>query len=267
MNCIKSLVVVFLAMNICLSQSSQEEFVVYFGNNSSALRSNELLKLNEFIAEANQYKYEISKVESYCDSVGTIEFNNELSLKRLQYIKTIFTQKAIEVHSYSSKGENHSLDNMKGKTNQENRKAVVYFKKRASDLENVLRVSSEGDKFGSVMNSLDKNATINLDLQFVGGTAQLLEDSYPELENLYQFLKANYELKSFIRGHVCCSDNMTLSTERAYTVYSLLIKKGIHPDRLDFKGFNRTVPVVYPELTEEDQQRNRRVDVVFSKLN
>jgi flagellar motor protein MotB len=47
----------------------------------------------------------------------------------------------------------------------------------------------------------------------------------------------------------------------------LLIKKGIHPDRLDFKGFNRTVPVVYPEVTEEDQQRNRRVDVVFSKLN
>jgi len=267
MKCIKVLVVVFLTMNICLSQSSQEEFVVYFGNNSSALRSDELSKLNEFTAEANQYKYEIWKVETYCDSVGTIEFNNELSLKRLQYVKTIFTQKGIEVHSYSSKGEDHSLDNMNGKTNQENRKAVVYFKKRASDSENASTVSSDLDKFGSVMKSLDKNATINLDLQFVGGTAQLLDDSYAEVENLFQFLMANQELKSFIRGHVCCSDNMTLSTERAYTVYSMLIKKGIRPERLDFKGFNRAVPVVYPELTEEDQQRNRRVDVVFSKLN
>jgi outer membrane protein OmpA-like peptidoglycan-associated protein len=267
MKCIKALVVVFLTMNICLSQSSQEEFAVYFATNSFVLSSDELSKLNGFIAEANQSKYEIWKVETYCDTVGTIEFNNELSLKRLQYVKTIFTKKAIEVHSYSSKGEDHSLDNMNVKTNQENRKALVYFKKRASDSENASTVSSEVDKFGSVMKSLDKNATINLDLQFVGGTAQLLGDSYAEVENLFQFLMANQELKSFIRGHVCCSDNMTLSTERAYTVYSMLIKKGIHPDRLDFKGFNRTVPVVYPELTEEDQQRNRRVDVVFSKLN
>jgi flagellar motor protein MotB len=57
---------------------------------------------------------------------------------------------------------------------------------------------------------------------------------------------------------------MTLSVQRASAVYDILIKDGIEPSRLDFKGFSNSLPIVSPEYTEEERQQNRRVDVVFS---
>jgi len=40
-----------------------------------------------------------------------------------------------------------------------------------------------------------------------------------------------------------------------------LVKNGIESNRLSYRGFARTRPLADPELTEEDRQKNRRVEI------
>jgi outer membrane protein OmpA-like peptidoglycan-associated protein len=62
-----------------------------------------------------------------------------------------------------------------------------------------------------------------------------------------------------------CFDDHNLSVSRALAVYTYLAQKGIDRSRLTFKGFSNTLPVVFPEITDEDRTKNRRVDVEIVK--
>jgi OmpA-OmpF porin, OOP family len=53
--------------------------------------------------------------------------------------------------------------------------------------------------------------------------------------------------------------NMTLSGKRAKSVMDFFIKNGISRDRLSFKAYGETQPVV-PNDTKENRAKNRRVD-------
>ena len=59
-------------------------------------------------------------------------------------------------------------------------------------------------------------------------------------------------------------DDYEISFLRAKAVNDYLIRRGISENRLGYEGYSNTIPLVTPELTEEDQQRNRRVDVIFT---
>ncbi len=58
------------------------------------------------------------------------------------------------------------------------------------------------------------------------------------------------------------SANQWLSEARATTVCNELIRQGIPIERLSAAGLGETAPLVSPEVTAEDQARNRRVEVV-----
>jgi outer membrane protein OmpA-like peptidoglycan-associated protein len=103
-----------------------------------------------------------------------------------------------------------------------------------------------------------------LDIQFVEGKSQLLESSQKEVKKLADYLKQNPKLKAEIRGHVCCGNNMAISKMRAKTVYKRLIQLGVKKNRLSFVGRSNLEPIVFPEKTNADRQKNRRVDVIFS---
>ena len=118
------------------------------------------------------------------------------------------------------------------------------------------------------INSLKDNVIlITLNIQFVGNEPVITSSSLKEMTNLFVFLQSNPKVDAFIRGHVCCGDEMGLSRKRAKHVYSELIKKGIDKDRLRHDGFSNTLPVVFPERNEADRRRNRRVDVILSGNN
>ncbi len=112
-----------------------------------------------------------------------------------------------------------------------------------------------------------KLEAIPLQLEFYNTSAEFMPYSTSELEKLLEFMQKNKTVNAFIRGHVCCSGGDIgnyYSNLRAEAVYNYLINKGISEERLSFQGFGNSIPLIWPELTEEDQQRNRRVDVVFS---
>lgn len=110
-------------------------------------------------------------------------------------------------------------------------------------------------------------------IYFYPGRHAVKPESAAALNNLYEILDENPGVNIGIEGHVCCvkgsaSDaldfdtrEIALSVNRAKAIYNYLVKKGIDKDRLSFKGFGATRRVVQEENTEEDADKNRRVEI------
>lgn len=105
--------------------------------------------------------------------------------------------------------------------------------------------------------------TLN-NVHFDFGKATLREDSFKQLEELYEYLKWKETYKAEIAGHTDNvgqdNENMLLSQKRAESVKAWLVKKGIQPARLIAKGYGATQPVA-DNSTDEGKQHNRRTEV------
>lgn len=108
---------------------------------------------------------------------------------------------------------------------------------------------------------------------FPPGSHVIKPESYGTLEKLYETLKSNPNLKISIEGHVCCihgdvpdaldidTNEPILSVNRAKAIVIYLAKRGIAEDRLQFVGYGKQHPIVQFERTEEDAEKNRRVEI------
>ncbi|MEA1887566.1 MAG: OmpA family protein [Bacteroidota bacterium] len=99
---------------------------------------------------------------------------------------------------------------------------------------------------------------------------ELRDQSLPELEKLFILLASNKGLIVEIGGHTDSTGsdehNLALSEKRALAVKDYLIKRGISPDRLHYKGYGETVPL-YDNATEEGKRKNRRTDIRILKIS
>ena len=79
-----------------------------------------------------------------------------------------------------------------------------------------------------------------------------------------------------IQGHICCSPpnkdgydfdskNNNLSINRAKAVYEHLIENNINSTRMSYVGMKARFPLVLPERTEADKNKNRRVEIKILK--
>jgi outer membrane protein OmpA-like peptidoglycan-associated protein len=145
-----------------------------------------------------------------------------------------------------------------------------------------LNVSKEGYLFHSENFSL-KNFTgyepykLNIQLQklrpgativlnnvfFETNKFDLLPTSMIELDRLVTLLQQNPDKKIEIGGHTdnVGSDeaNLLLSDQRAASVVSYLVKKGVAADRLTAKGYGETMPVATND-TDAGRAKNRRTE-------
>lgn len=101
-------------------------------------------------------------------------------------------------------------------------------------------------------------------IEFKGGTNKVLKESLHYLDALVDTMENNTFLTGEIRGHVCCGNNQRISEKRAKAVYKYLVKNGIESHRLSYKGYSNTLPLVFPERTQADRAKNRRVDIIFN---
>ena len=89
------------------------------------------------------------------------------------------------------------------------------------------------------------------------------QESYSELDKLVSFMNLNIGIKIEVGGHTdnvgLKEYNLTLSTNRAESVYNYLALKGIKKERLSFKGYGMTMPIVNND-TSENRARNRRTE-------
>ncbi len=124
---------------------------------------------------------------------------------------------------------------------------------------------------------LNVGETLVLDgLNFYPGRHIPLNEAKPVLKKLLKIMADHPTLEIEIQGHICCgpkssadgvdmdTNEPNLSWSRAEIIYDYLIENGIAKDRLSFKGFAMTKPLVWPEVTILDQNKNRRVEVMVT---
>lgn len=103
---------------------------------------------------------------------------------------------------------------------------------------------------------------------FEQGRPILKSQSFPELDRLVQIMMENPTVKIEVSGHTDNVGNkdalMKLSQDRVLAVKAYLEKKGIKKERVDGKGYGATQPIA-PNSTEENRQRNRRVEFKITK--
>lgn len=115
------------------------------------------------------------------------------------------------------------------------------------------------------LESIHTGAKIALkNIFYESGSFKLKNESLYEITKLVQFLKENPQVRIEISGHTDYvgqdQANLTLSTNRAKSVYDWLVKQGIAADRLVYKGYGKTQPLDV-NTTEEGRARNRRTEV------
>jgi outer membrane protein OmpA-like peptidoglycan-associated protein len=116
---------------------------------------------------------------------------------------------------------------------------------------------------------IEKGTVVNLkNVLFYMGTTNLLESSYPELDEVVIFLKNNPRVKIELNGHTdnqgSAQKDLVLSQERVDKIRTYLISKGVASRRITGKGFGGTKPIV-SNATEDGRSKNRRVEFVILK--
>jgi OOP family OmpA-OmpF porin len=114
--------------------------------------------------------------------------------------------------------------------------------------------------------ALDKDGRVILyDILFDYDQDTLKQESDKQLQHIVTLLLQNPELKVEIQGHTDNEGeekyNLTLSEQRANTVYQYLQLFGISPKRLLAKGYGESQPVSSND-NEEGRAKNRRVELV-----
>jgi outer membrane protein OmpA-like peptidoglycan-associated protein len=237
---------------------------IYFDFNSDHLKGSEKEKIDSLLSIPNIV---IDEIIAYCDPVGTDNSNFELGNLRNLSVSNYLLSKGFKTANTVVIGEKNSKNVIQNEY-PNFRRVDIHFSIPVNLKGTEEKVNTFPDQFKEIKLDSEGSPTkpIVLNIQFAPGQDILIGNSYNEIMNLFAFLRAHEDVSAFIRGHVCCSHDPTLSTARAYVVYAMLVERGISPTRLRFEGFSNTMPAVFPETNELDRQANRRVDVIFSKI-
>jgi len=106
-------------------------------------------------------------------------------------------------------------------------------------------------------------------LYFETDSSKITQNSYAELDEIYNFLRSNSEISIEVGGHTnsnCdtkfCNE---LSEKRAQAVAYYLIGKGIEGKRLKYKGYGKAKPLA-SNSTPSGRKRNQRVEIKILSL-
>jgi len=114
---------------------------------------------------------------------------------------------------------------------------------------------------------VEKGGKLSIEsIYFKIGSANLEPASIPVLQQLYQMMRENPEIRIEIEGHTDSTGtsafNMKLSQQRAMAVADWLIRNGISSTRITTHGYGDTRPVA-DNSTEEGRRKNRRTEILI----
>lgn len=140
----------------------------------------------------------------------------------------------------------------------------------SSDLENTIIPITTSFRDTIWLKPIQEGMMAELDdVYFAAGLATVLEESYPKLKRLRDFLILNPTVNIEVHGHVNEDSDkdlvsMKLSKKRAQKVVDYLVDGGVDSKRLKAIGFGNTKPIFKDPQTEEEKEANRRVEIRIS---
>ncbi len=213
----------------------------------------------------------------YADYLGSAESNITLSEARANNVKAYLLQMGLredDIQIVIGRGEVSRTDTTSKEGNATDRRVDIIpggFKVLPKP-----PVVVKKDTVKPLINlqQVKKNQTIRLNrIFFYPGMHKVKEESLPVVDSLYMIMRDNPNLKIRIEGHICCvvaqntdgydfdTQDFKLSENRAKEIYDILADKGIDEERMEYKGFGKSKPLIWPERTEEDENMNRRVEI------
>lgn len=253
-----------------ISFSSIEKNTYYFRENSVRFTESSLEELLLFKFNTMPQGVAFVEIKIFSELKENQIARQELSECRMDYILNllVLNQKPITLYLHESDeiNENYNPENW-------NRVDIYYRIKKTCPIQPVSTLEQDvlvlnKENISKPCITPETAAQVQskpmvLPILFEGGTSTVTEDTKKYLVNLKDTLLQHPKLNAHLRGHVCCGNKMSISRKRAKAVYNFLVDNGIENDRITFKGYSNTIPLVYPERTSADRSANRRVDVIF----
>lgn len=217
-------------------------------------------------------------IVGYADYLGSNAHNDTLSKSRARSVQDYLVQMGVKPSMITvciGKGE-IERNNQTKEGNAPDRKVDIVLlspKQAIPSTKKTISSSIAKNEPSTSLLTVSVGQTITLNkIYFYAGRHIVKEESLRELDNLYNILDENPTLKIQIEGHICCvrmapdaldegTGELRLSENRAKYIYDYLVKRGIEANRLLYRGFGRTRPVVPIEKSFEDEERNRRVEI------
>jgi outer membrane protein OmpA-like peptidoglycan-associated protein len=220
-------------------------------------------------------------VLGYADFVGSKSYNDTLSYTRASNVRNYLIAAGFAAGDIKLCVGKGKID----RTNESSREGYAPDRKVQIIIDRAEMTKKAAEPTAASMSADDKleldkleiNQTFALNnIFFKLNSPVILEKSQPDLQRLQNFLTRYPTVHVQIEGHVCCMGPVegtdskykgrALSECRAEAIYNYLVEKGISKDRLKYAGLANRNPVVQNEVTEEDRQRNRRVEIrILSK--
>ena len=267
---------VFLMLFVTASIYSQEKFTVFFDTDKYVLNQNQDSILNGFIQKKD---IKVSKVTGFCDFRASNAYNYQLGLNRANTILNLLPIVDKSTVLVASKGEEFKQKadlalNRKVEIEYEVNKVIIESipTKEIEIIDKPLVEESFTEEYPTplqkkIIESKVGDKILLNNLNFYVRTAEFYPESVPFLEDLYEVLEKNQNIKIEIQGHICCTpgrDVEEFSLRRCIAVYDFLVDYGISPDRMTYVGFDATQPLFpIPEKNEEERKANRRVEIMI----
>lgn len=283
-------ILLFIFSNIKVSASDTTIITVYFKFNSAQLTQKTIHQLNLIKDTLNSIQY--VSIYGYTDQIGSNSYNITLSNKRAKEVAYFLITNGVDsnvIKVTEGKGETNLVtNNINEEERKLNRRVIIYLihnkpkppvivvkkpdEEKKEKPKNIEPTLTEKIKDTSVKTG-DKLILRNIN--FYGGRHIFLSESFGALKDLVHAMKNIPTLHIQIEGHICCQMNnedgldldtrtKDLSVRRAKAVYDFLIRNGIEPERMMYKGFARQFPIT-AETDEYEKMINRRVEIKILK--
>ncbi|WP_294304199.1 OmpA family protein [uncultured Chryseobacterium sp.] len=269
--------ILILLIFLCLNFKAQMLTSVYFDYNSAELSLDSQKKLDSLSRLNKKLKF---RIFGNCDISGSSDYNKKLSESRAGAVGAYLQKKIggnIELQSLTGLGKEKQInDNSTEELRKKNRRVDIFIDRVMVSGE-IRSGKAYASFFSKRVSEMKVRDTFSLpNVNFVGGRHVWLSKANPVLAQLAGILKSNPSLEVELQGHICCDyDNFdgqdldlktfNLSFTRANAIKEFLEQQGITPSRIKATGQGHLNPVVYPERTEDDFSKNRRVEIVLLK--
>lgn len=290
----------FILAVTVLTAQKHSSVTVNFDFNKYEITPAAATTLDSLISFIQLHPYHFTiELYGHCDSIGSNEYNDSLSVKRTEAVKSYLARNGVQSNTITKEeglGKRQPVNNNASDYERFlNRRVVVTLtsieisviaapvvpevKLPQQKIEESIEIPVKKTISDVVKDPKTKIGTkIRLkNLNFIGNRHILLPESIMTLMELIDVMENNPNLEISIEGHICCRigkedwldedlGTYNLSEMRAKTVYDYLIKLGIDARRLSYRGFGHMYPIYsYPEYNEDERIANRRVEIRIIK--